>query len=291
MRLFSRSEIHLGQEDGAGDKMDAHYERPFYDDPWEGERAEAAAAIWDWHTALRQRALEATSLDEEDFELEAERVRVEMTTRLLSEDIQERARKTVERWSLDPELFAIQVRAAHVFSGPVRFQDHAALYHLGDRWAAPVGRLLVMLAGSDRAWQVPWVDALSRGFFLLGRMLGMPEDVPAGRVFLPQDEMDFFRVTVEDLVAGPPKENVRKLLWKQCVRIRDQFAQALPLAKELPRNQAASFKRWWLGGLEMLNAIERKKYDLWTEPIRLSRYHRAQVRYQARFGRITFKSK
>jgi len=271
--------------------MTQTHEHPFYDDPWVGDQADAAAAIWDWHSALHRKALAAPDLEVEDFQLEAERVRVEMTTRLLEESVQERARSAVSRWSLDPNLFAIQMEAAVVFTGPTSFADKQELLAFVDRWAASLGRLLISVAGSNREWQIPWVDALSRGFFLLGRMLALPSDAVRGQVFFPQDEMEFFGVTLSELTSAPPSDDVRKLLWKQCVRIRDQFAQALPLAEELPRKQAAGFRRWWLGGLEMVNTIERKDYDVWSEPITLSPFHRAQVRYQSRFGRLTFKRK
>ncbi|MBT8400576.1 MAG: squalene/phytoene synthase family protein [Rhodothermia bacterium] len=271
--------------------LQATYELPFYQDPWRGEQAQAAQAIWDWHLALYEEVVGASNLEEEDFALDAERVRVEMTSGIVDKDAMSRVRAAAESWDLPPELFAMQIEAAHVFSGPAAFSDQAALFSFANRWSVPVGRLLIRLAGSDRDWQVPWVDALSRGYFLLARLLELAKDVSAGRSFFPEDEMRFFEVQLDQLRDGPPSENVRKLLWKQTVRIRDQFAQALPLARELPRGQAASFRRWWLAGLEMLNAIERQKYDLWSGPVLLSRYHRAQVRYQARFGRLTFKSK
>lgn len=267
------------------------YELPFYEDPWRGDQTEAAHAIWDWHVALHETAVGSSDLEEEDFSLDAERIRVEMTSGIVGETVMSRARRAAERWDLPRELFAMQIQAARVFCGPVKFEDQASLFSFANRWSVPVGRLLIRVAGSDREWQIPWVDALSRGYFLLARLLELPDDVAAGRFFFPQEEMEFFGVEMHELRNGPPGEAVRKLLWKQTVRIRDQFAQALPLARELPRRQAASFRRWWLGGLEMLNAIERQQYDVWSGPIVLSGYHRAQVRYQARFGRLTFKSK
>ncbi len=272
-------------------KLERTYELPFYEDPWRGEQAEAAQAIWDWHEELYNAATRAKDLEEEDFDLDAERVRVEMTSGIVDRAAMDRVRDVAQLWDLPRDLFAMQIRAAHGFSGPLAFSDQGSLLGFANRWSVPVGRLLIRLAGSDRDWQVPWVDALSRGYFLIARLLNLSNDVMAERFFLPQDEMKFFDVDFDQLRTGPPEENVRKLLWKQTVRIRDQFAQALPLSRELPRQQAASFRRWWLGGLEMLNAIERQQYDLWSGPIRVSRYHRAQVRYQARFGRMTFKSK
>ncbi len=267
------------------------YPRPFYKDPWTGDQAVAAAAVWDWHDALRESASAEAELHIDDFLLEAERVRNEMTTRFVKRVVSERAKAAVDRFSLDSNLFAIQVEKAHAFQGPAYFGDYADLQRFADGWAVPVGRLLLAVAGSNRQWQVPWVDSLSRGYFLLGRLLRLPIDLEHHHVFLPADEMEFFGVSEAILRRGVADEPVRKLLWKQSVRIRDQFAQSLPLAAELPRRQSAAFKRWWLRGLELVSAIERKKYDLWSGPIVLSRLQRVQVQYQSRFGRLTFRSK
>jgi phytoene synthase len=116
----------------------------------------------------------------------------------------------------------------------------------------------------------------------------LPRELEGDHLFIPGEELSVFGVDEIELGAGPPSESVKKLLWKQCVRIRDYFARALPLSKDLPRSYRVGFRRWWLGGLEVVNAIERRKYDLWSVPVELSRYHRAQARFQARFARISF---
>ena len=86
-------------------------------------------------------------------------------------------------------------------------------------------------------------------------------------------------------------EQMRRLLWKQVVRARDAFAHGAPLANEISPRLARGLKRWWMGGLEVLNEIERRDYDLWTKPLELSMRHRAQVFFQARFGRTSFRSR
>jgi phytoene synthase len=110
-------------------------------------------------------------------------------------------------------------------------------------------------------------------------------------VYIPLRDFEKTGVSVEQLKSGALDADGRKLLWRQVIRARDAFAQGQPLAQDLSRKTRRAFKRWWLGGLEVLNEIERRKYDVWSEPITLSAFHRAQVRFQALFGRTSFRSR
>lgn len=261
---------------------------PFYSDPWRGERAEAARAIWDWHLAIRELAAGGQA-GEMDFGREAQRIREGAAAELVNPSLAQRVHEAIGRFDLGVEEFASQVEVAAALRGPIRFVDARDQRAFFDKWTGSLGRLLASLAGVSGVLHVGYVNALSSGFYLLDRVLEMPTDVPAGRVFIPQDELAAFSVSEAQLAEGPPDAQVTRLLWKQCVRIRDYFARALPLSRDLPRRYSVGFRRWWLGGLEMVNAIERRKYDVWSAPITLSAYHRAQARFQARFARASFK--
>ncbi len=266
-------------------------EKPFLHDGWSGDRTHAAAAFWAWHTALRAVATGDDSLDEEDFALEADRVQATLFTRLVEADRVRAATEALAAYELDRALLVSQVRAAGRLSGPLEFVDVADIRSFADAWAVPLARLLAGIAGADRNWQLPQVDALGHAFFLLGRLVDVPTDARRNQYFFSSEEMAFFGVSPTDLRGGPPAENVKRLLWKQSVRIRDLFAQAVPLVRDLPRRQAAAFRRWWLGGLEVLNIIERREYDLWSRPVSIGTMRRLQVRYQSRFSRLAFKLK
>ncbi len=266
-------------------------EKPFLRDGWSGARAEAAAAFWGWHNALREAALSDDSLDEEDFALEADRVEATLFTRLLDADRVRAAADALASFDLERSLLASQVRSAGRLTRPLDFYDAEDVRRFADSWAVPLARLLAGIAGADRTWQLPYIDALGRAFFLLGRLVDVPSDAKRSHCFFSADEMSFFGVSESDLREGPPSENVKKLLWKQSVRIRDLFAQALPLVRDLPRRQAAAFKIWWLGGLEVLNIVERRQFDVWSSPVLIGTLRRLQVRYQSRFSRLAFKVK
>jgi phytoene synthase len=92
-------------------------------------------------------------------------------------------------------------------------------------------------------------------------------------------------VTVEQLRCGDVDEAVQGLLWKESVRIRDALAQGRPLIATLSLRRRFFLKRFWMGALELLKELERRDYDLWSEPLGLSFFRRVQVYVQTLFGR------
>lgn len=265
--------------------------QPFYEDPWRGEARTSAQALWAWHAALRGAAEQATG--EADvrarFERARERIIAGETAEIVPDRVWKAAHEACRAHRIPLELLADQAAVAVHFHGPMQFPEREALRDFIAQWAMPLGEGLVRLAGARGSWQHRYARELARAFFLTGRLAALPHDLARDRLFIPQTDLDLAGVSLEQLQQGAMDDAVRKLLWKQVVRARDAFAQGQPLVHELPRRHARALKRWWLGGLEWLSEIERRGYDVWSEPIALSPLRQAQVRFQARFGRTTFR--
>jgi len=115
--------------------------------------------------------------------------------------------------------------------------------------------------------------------------LRLPADLEAGRLFVPRETLRQRNVSLEQLRAGRVDEQVQALLWTESVRVRDALAQGRPLISVLSLRHRFALKRFWVGALELLNDLERREYDLWTDPPRLSVFRRVQVYVQTLLGR------
>jgi phytoene synthase len=73
------------------------------------------------------------------------------------------------------------------------------------------------------------------------------------------------------------------------VRVRDALAQGRPLVSALSLRHRFALKRFWVGALELLKELERRDYDLWSEPVGLSVFRRLQVYLQTLLGRSVSK--
>lgn len=211
--------------------------------------------------------------------------------RLIQKPVWEAAYAACERHELSRELLAAQIDGARRLQGRVRFLDTPDLDGFLEDWAVPFARLLAGLLGFDRRWDRVHVDELGRGFFFVGRIMELPADLEDDRLFIPEADLDQTGVTVGQLKKGDIDENMRKLLWKQSIRARDAMGQGQGLIRDLPLRYRFLLKRWWIGALEMLNEIERRDYDVWTEPPELSWVRRAQVNLLTVFGKAATRSR
>lgn len=250
---------------------------------WPADRRQASEALWAWHVALF--AGERPEQSAAWFEEQAQRVRAGEAPELVPKAVSEAVYRACAEHDLSPELLARQVRGAAHVQPPIRFADQDERQAVLDELTIPHGRLLAHLGGARLRMQQPLVDALTLGFFYTARLVTLPSDLAADRLFLPMDMLEQYGVTVEQLRNGTVDEKLRRMLWKESVRARDLLARGRDLLDELPWRLRYGMKRWWLGALEMLNEIEARDYDVWNQPPHLSRLHRAQVELQAFFGK------
>lgn len=264
--------------------------RPFYSE-WPRSKAKAAKALWEWHSALSNPLPVGgdgtVSSVKAYFEDERERAAQTEPLRTIREGIWRSAYDAAETHDLDVSLLAEQVGAARFLQGTVRFASTSELEDFARSWVVPHARLLAELAGIDHAWLLKPVDELGRGFFYLGRFLTLPHDLDNGKLFIPISDLRQNDVSVEMLRRGTLNDGVRRIFWKHTIRIRDAFGQGQPLMKDLDFRFRIALKRWWHGALELLNEIERRNFDIWSEPIELSAYRKLQVYLMTVFGRAT----
>lgn len=262
--------------------------RPFYDD-WSWRLKEAGQALWGWHAGLLevQPIIQNGLRDARDevFEADRERVLAGEPVRLLREPVWKAAYRACEEHDLPRALLADQIGPAEELLGPLRFDDAGALEEFVRCWAVSHVRLLAGLLDVAHTWQLRQVDELARGFFFVGRLMTLAEDLEQDQLFIPLSDLERAGVSVEQLRAGEVDEAMRRLLWKQLIRARDALGQGRMLIRDLSLRYRFVLKRWWHGALEMLNEIERRDFDVWSEPLDLSLFRRTQVNLQALFGK------
>ncbi|WP_103026484.1 squalene/phytoene synthase family protein [Salinibacter altiplanensis] len=258
--------------------------RPFHDD-WSRRRRPAARALWHWHSALVAPTV-PQDRDPESF-FDEERARAEAGTLLcgVPDETASAAYEACETHSLPLDWLGAQVEAARLLAGETRFEQADQLDTFVRLWAVPHARLLAHLADVTNSVQIGWVDELARGFFHLGHLLRLPVDLEHGCLFVPLEELRQYDVSVERLRTGPVSEGARRLLWKQCVRVRDALQRGRALADDLGIRQRYALLRYWHGALALLDELDRRDYDLWSAPIELSRVRRLEVYLLMLFGR------
>ena len=122
-----------------------------------------------------------------------------------------------------------------------------------------------------------YADNLGLALQLTNIIRDVAVDLKNGRVYLPQDDLVKFDVTEADLLAGKVTVPIRRLLAHQCQRARHFYAAA---ARAVPRAEAHRLLAAEIMGaiyFEILQRIERRGFDVFTQVIRVPKAVRARI--------------
>ncbi len=243
------------------------------------EQREAIGLVWDFCRAVDDAVDEAP--DPATAAVEIAKWHAELG-RLFGSDAPhtpqgQRLKPVIQAFSLSRPPFDDLVDGVEMDLQQSRYQTFEELTGYCRRVASAVGLICIEIFGA--------LDSRSRDYaFNLGLALQLTNivrdvavDLKNGRVYLPQEDLTRFGVSEADLAAGAVTDPVRRLLAFQCQRARQFYtaaAQAMPHA-DAHRLVAAEI----MGGIyfEILQRIERRGFDVFTEVIRVPKAVRARI--------------
>lgn len=152
--------------------------------------------------------------------------------------------------------------------------------------ANPVGRLVLYACGYADEERFRLSDATCSALQLANFWQDVRVDYAKDRVYIPQDDMQRFGVTDETIAQGVATPEFRALLAHEVAYARSLFAQGLPLIGMVGRDLAVDLDLFSRGGLEILNAIEKRDYDVLSSRPAISRPTKLALALRAVSGKI-----
>lgn len=150
--------------------------------------------------------------------------------------------------------------------------------------ADPVGHLVLHVLDAATPERLALSDRVCTGLQLAEHFQDVAEDLRAGRVYLPGEDLERFDVSVADLRAPVSSPAVRALLAFEVARARALLDEGAPLAATLrgrPRIAVAGFVA---GGRSALDAIAAADHDVLASSPRPSRRRRVAALLRAVAG-------
>jgi len=163
----------------------------------------------------------------------------------------------------------------------VAYATFADLYGYCYRVASAVGLACIHIWGFQDGQARKYAESAGIGFQLTNILRDLGEDADRGRIYLPQEDLDRFGYTVEQLGRGECDGRFRDLMRFQVERARSYYDAAWPLsALSTPPGRAvfAVMFRTYRG---LLDTIERRRYDVFSSRVRLSLGYKLWLAAQA----------
>lgn len=183
----------------------------------------------------------------------------------------------IAAFSLSRQPFDDLVDGVEMDLNRSRYQTFDELVEYCKRVASAVGLICIEVFGCRDAGSRDYAVNLGLALQITNIIRDVAVDLGNGRVYLPQADLAQFGVTEDALRAGQVTDPIRRLLMFECQRARHLFAaaaQAMPAA-EARRLMAAEI----MGGIyfEVLQRIENRGYDVFSEVIRVPKAIRAAI--------------
>ncbi len=160
-----------------------------------------------------------------------------------------------------------------------RYDTFDQLYQYCSRVASAVGLICIEIFGYRNPRAQDYAIALGVALQLTNIVRDVPADLADGRIYLPQEDLIRFGVTERNLAAGL-SEPIAELIAFECNRAKAYYQAS---QEALPSEDARSLvAAEIMSGIyaAILNRIEQRGYDIFSEVVRVARPRRAFIAMQ-----------
>lgn len=143
-----------------------------------------------------------------------------------------------------------------------RHPTYGDLDHYCQHSANPVGHLALYIFGYRDEKRQQLSDYTCTALQLANFWQDVARDYAMGRIYIPLEDMERFGYTEVQLAQGVVTDQFRSLMAFQVERARDLFRRGLKLVDTLQGRFKLDVALYSLGGMKVLDAIERQDYDV-----------------------------
>lgn len=147
--------------------------------------------------------------------------------------------------------------------------------------ANPVGRLLLHLNKETSSKSLGQSDAICSALQLTNFLQDISQDLEeSDRIYIPQDEMEKYGVSEDDIRNKNTNDASRKLIAFQIARTAQLMQSGAPLGKVLKGRMGLELRMTIMGGSRILYRLNQQHDDVFSRP-RLSKWDITWVIWKA----------
>ena len=162
-----------------------------------------------------------------------------------------------------------------------RYQSWHQLLDYCSRSANPVGRLVLRVAGYDDPALDRASDCLCTALQLTNFWQDFARDYRAGRLYLPADDSDAVGADEADLDVGRLTPAWQEALALALARTRELFVEGRGVCDGVGGRLSMELRLTWLGGVRILERLERSGFDVFAQRPTLEWHHGAVMLWRA----------
>jgi len=180
----------------------------------------------------------------------------------------------------------------HEFSGDaenpvVAYKTFAELYEYCYHVASVVGLICIRIFGYRDPAAEPLAEHVGVAFQLTNILRDVKEDAAMGRVYLPQEDLDRFGITPQELATGANPQKLRPLFELEAQRAKDFYKSAESLIPLIDNESQGAL--WTMVKIysRLLDTIELRDYDVFRERVRVPTMEKLKILCSGVVRRLT----
>lgn len=173
-----------------------------------------------------------------------------------------RLQRTIAARGLPRGPFERLIEANRLDQRQVRYETWEQLRGYCTLSADPVGELVLAVFALASPERVALSDHVCTALQLAEHCQDVAEDLRAGRIYLPREDLRRFGVEEPELSAAHASEAVRRVIAFEVERARTLLSEGMPLLASLRGRPRLAVAAFIAGGSAALDAIERAGFDV-----------------------------
>jgi phytoene synthase len=193
------------------------------------------------------------------------------------DELQSEVMAVMQRYDIDPSLLAQIVDGVASDLTQNRYETYEELLAYCYKVACVVGLVSIEIFGYRNPACKEYAVALGYALQLTNIIRDVGEDARNGRVYLPQEDLRSFGVTVEQLMSGEYTPQLLALMQFQYERARGFYLQAEKLLPAEDRRQMLAAEMMGQVYGEILEKIRRNRFRVFGPRISLSKLRKITI--------------
>lgn len=191
-------------------------------------------------------------------------------------------RETIREFDIPRDPFANLLLAFRRDQRQTRYESWEDLMEYCRGSADPVGRLVLHLGRCYDEQLVAWSDSICSGLQIANFCQDVAGDWARGRIYLPRPLWQRVGYDERDFAGGVYDERFRAMMAEAVAEAERLLRAGWPLVRRVPRQLRFQLQLFVRGGLAIVQAIRRQRYDVWRQRPTVSRRKKVWLAIQSR---------
>ena len=180
-------------------------------------------------------------------------------------------RNSIDRFGIPKQYFDDIISGMYMDLNKARYADFAELYDYCYKVAGVVGLIMLQIFDTNSPEAKPYAVDLGIALQLTNIIRDIKEDFARGRIYLPQEDLQRFGITKEDIATEKVSDNFQALLQFQIQRARLYYSRCLT-GLSFIKNRRCRFLVLAIRQMyaAILEAIEKNDYDVFIRRAQVS---------------------